>query len=200
VLDAIRRRRVTRSFTAEPVSADVLREILRAARCASSAGNRRIHRFLVIRDAATVKRLKPFAPGMLGWPPALIVVSTDLEQARKANVQFERDMNSWIDVGTALMSMMLAAQALGLGSCPATSFSQAAVARLLDFPPTLLPELILQLGHPLGQPSRSPRRASALRLEDLTDWERLGQREPEPDATASSTRAEASESTIQSTR
>jgi len=33
-----------------------------------------------------------------------------------------------------------------LGSCPATSSSQSAVAELLGFPQTLVPELLLQLG------------------------------------------------------
>jgi len=182
LLEAMRRRRVTREFLDEPVSTADLETVIRAARWASSAGNRRIHRFLVIRSLETIQRLKPFAPGILGNPPALIVVSTDITRAQAEHVQLDRDMNSWIDVGTALMSMMLACEALGLGSCPATSFSQAAVSRALALPESLVPELILQIGYPT---SRGPRRGSGVTrptAAELTDWEEaVGQREPAAD-------------------
>ena len=183
LLDTMRRRRVTRQFLDQPVGTEDLQHIVLAARWASSAGNRRIHRFLVIRNIETIARLKPFSPGILGYPPALIVLSTDLERAEAEHVQIGRDMNSWIDVGTALMSMMLAAEALGLGSCPATSFSQAAVARVLEFPPSLVPELLLQVGHPQARPPRPRAEGSVARssVAALTDWERVGQREPEAD-------------------
>jgi nitroreductase len=178
VLAAIRRRRVTRTFLDEPVAVEDLQQILRAARAASTAGNRRIQRYLVIRDRARIESLRPFAPGILRVPPALIVLANDLELAREARVQFDRDRSVWVDVGTALANMMLAAQALGLGSCPATSFSQAAVAEVLDFPPTLVPELLLQVGRPAAQPPRRAGPPVRPTLEESTSWERLGQ----PDA------------------
>jgi nitroreductase len=192
VLEAMRNRRVTRVFLDEPVSTGDLEQVLRAARWASSAGNRRIHRFLVIRNAETIARVRPFAPGILASPPALIVLSTDLDRARAEHVQIDRDMNSWIDVGTALMSMMLACEALGLGSCPATSFSQAAVARVLALPQSLVPELLLQVGQPAPRPPRPARDGQgAVRptAAELTDWEAVGQREPEAEDTAASARS-----------
>jgi nitroreductase len=199
LLEGMRRRRVTRAFHDEPVAVGDLHQILLAARWAPSAGNRRIHRYLVIRNSETVARLRPFAPGILGSPPALIVISTDQERARAENVQLGRDMNSWIDVGTAMMSMMLAADALGLGSCPATSFSQSAVARVLGFPATLVPELILQVGRPATRP-RHRSRGLQPTTADLTDWEYLGQAEPAAAEATGSVRVKSSDSTIQSTR
>lgn len=184
LLEAMRRRRVTRNFLHKPVPIAEIRDVLRAARWASSAGNRRIHRFLVLRNPETIIRLKPFAPGILGQPPALIVLMTDFEKARAENVQIDRDVNCWIDVGTAMMSMMLAADAVGLGSCPATSFSQSAVARVLTLPAYLRPELILQLGWPAPAPAVTGRRRSGPTAFDLTDWEQIGQREPDDVAEA----------------
>jgi nitroreductase len=180
VLDALRTRRVTRHFTDDPVSAEDIRTILRAGTWASSAGNRSIHRFLVIRDPNTIAGLRPFAPGILIAPPALIVLSTDTELARAQYVQLGRDMNTWIDIGTSLMCMMLAAQALDLGSCPATSFSRAAVARVLDLPANLVPELMLVLGHPAAAPGR--RGTRTLTSKALTDWEHVGG--PDPGSTS----------------
>ena len=73
---------------------------------------------------------------------------------------------------------MLAAEALGLGSCPATSFSQSAVAEMLSFPETLVPELMLQVGRPAPKPTGGTPRIPGPTLAELTDWEALGQPEP----------------------
>ena len=178
VLETMRRRRVTRAFLDEPVPVEDLRRILLAARWSSTAGGRHIHRFLVIRDPERIQRLRPFAPGILRVPPALIVLSVDREAARAQNVQVDRDTSVWVDVGTALASMMLAAEALGLGSCPATSFSQSAVAEMLSFPETLVPELMLQVGRPAPKPPGGTPRIPGPTIAELTDWEALGQPEP----------------------
>jgi nitroreductase len=181
VLEAMRRRRVTREFLDEPVSVEDLRTILLAARWASTAGARQIRRFLVLREPERIERLRPFAPGiLLSRPPALIVLSTDHEAARAQYVQADRDPSVQVDVGTALASMMLAVESLGLGSCPATSFSQSAVAEMLGFPETLVPELLLQVGRPAPRPAEAARLPGPT-IAELTDWETLGRREPPDD-------------------
>jgi nitroreductase len=53
----------------------------------------------------------------------------------------------YIDVGTAAATMLLAAHAIGLASCPVTSFSRVAVARLLGLDEAITPQLIVCLGH-----------------------------------------------------
>jgi len=179
VLAAMKRRRVTREFLDEPVSTEDLRTILLAARLASTAGARQIRRFLVIRDPARIDRLRPFAPGiLLGVPPALIVLATDLEAAREQYVQAGEDTSVWVDVGTALAHMMLAAESLGLGSCPATSFSRSAVGEMLGFPKTLVPELLLQIGRPAPRPPGEKRSHVGPTIAEMTSWEELGRREP----------------------
>lgn len=79
-------RRVCRSFRDEPVSDDLLRCLTAAARWATSAGNRHIHKFLIVRDATTIGRVRTVAPGMLAVPPALIVILTDTETAAEQSV------------------------------------------------------------------------------------------------------------------
>ena len=54
----------------------------------------------------------------------------------------------YIDVGTAAQTMHLAAHALGLGAGVVTSFSQAAVIRVLNIPGHLTPEMFVCLGYP----------------------------------------------------
>src|SRR5438552_2639697 len=179
VLQTIRTRRVVRSFTDEPVSEANLRMILEAARWALSAGNRYISKFLVVQDPNRIRLVKSVSPGMLARPTALIVILTDLQKAAEQQVQIGRDTATEVDVGTAAQNMSLMAHALGLGSCPATSFSRSGVAATLDLPPTLLPEFILQLGHPAPQP-RVMRSGAVTKLpvESLTYWEQVGRPMP----------------------
>ncbi|MGH7642198.1 MAG: nitroreductase family protein [Candidatus Dormibacteria bacterium] len=169
----MRSRRVCRDFTDERVERADIETIVEAARLASSAGNIRLHRFLVVQDQRRIALIQAVSPGMWVPPPALIVICTDLEVAAKAQVQVGKDHSVWIDVGTAAMNMMLAAHALGLGSSPATSFSPGGLRVVLELPEFATPEFILQIGHRAAEPTAQPARPSRrLEASDLTYWER----------------------------
>lgn len=174
VLRAIWTRRVVRDFTEQPVSDEQLRVVLESARWAPRAGNRRINRLLVIRDPDTIRRLRMVSPGILGRPLLLVVILTDLGVAEKEQVQVTKDVNLWIDVGTLAATMMLAAHALGLGTCPATSFSRTGVSTMLDLPARIVPQLILQLGNPARRRdidvAQLPQRVLS---EDFVFWEQV---------------------------
>jgi nitroreductase len=179
--EAIRSRRVSRRFTDEPVSERDLWLVLEAARRAASAGNVRLHRFLVVQDARRLRLVRMVSPGMLAVPQVLVVICTDLQVAEAAEVPVEKDEAVLVDVGTAAMNMMLAAQALGLGSCPATSFSRPAVAEILELPPHARPEFMLQLGHPAPEERiLPPGPLKRLTAADLAYWERYGERRDLP--------------------
>src|SRR5215208_8441129 len=81
VLALMKSRRVCRSFTEERVSDEHLRLLTEAARWATSGGNRHLHKFLVVRDPETIRRVRAISPGMLAPPPAMIVILTDLDVA-----------------------------------------------------------------------------------------------------------------------
>jgi nitroreductase len=171
VYEVMRTRRVTRAFTDEPVSDEMLERLVSAARWASSAGNRHVHKFFITRDPAKIALVRSFAPGMLAPPPAMIVILTDHEVAKREGLQAGDDANL-MDVGTAAQNMMNMAHALGLGSCPVTSFSKSGVATALGLPPHLTPEFILILGHP--RPVDRSLRANApkpVTAKELTYWE-----------------------------
>jgi nitroreductase len=169
--ETIRTRRVCRFFRDEPVSRDDLKHLIQAARWASSAGNRRIHKFVVVDDKKSVDLIRIISPGILGNPQALIVICTDEEKAELEGVNLDLDTTTWIDVGTASQNMMLAAHEMGIGTCPTTSFSKSAVRVLLNLPDYLEPEYILQVGHPEKQPKSIGRGAAAkLPIEEITFW------------------------------
>ena len=169
--EVIKARRVCRSFTKEPVAPEQIRHLLEAARWASSAGNRRIHKFVVIDDAETIGRVRSMSPGMLAYPTALIMICIDKEKAKEEGVKLELDSTTWIDVGTASQNMMVAAFELGLGTCPTTSFSHSGVSAVINLPSHLELEYILQVGHPVPQ-KRVMRSgvSTGLSMEDYTYW------------------------------
>ena len=180
VLALIKSRRVCRTFTDEPVSDEHLRMLTEAARWATSGGNRHLHKFLIVRDPETIRRVHSVSPGMLAPPPAMIVILTDLEVAARESLQMEHDQANWMDVGTAAMNMMIMAHALGIGTCPVTSFSRSGAAVMLELPPHLIPEWILIAGHPKPEERVLPAGApKPVRARDLTYWERAGQGEPQ---------------------
>lgn len=173
VLETMRRRRVCRSYSSEPVDDGALRILLQVARCAPSAGNRRVNKFLVVRDPEKIRMVRQVAPGMLGLPTALVVICTDVWKAAEEGVKLEQDQrNTWIDVGAAAQNMHLAAQALGLGSCPLTSFSVEGVRRILELPAHVVPDYIVQVGHPVPTPSAPRTRTrKKITVEDISYWE-----------------------------
>jgi nitroreductase len=169
LLDRMRRRRVTRDFTGEPVAESAIRSLLVAGRWASSGGNLHIHKFVVVDDPRLVELVKAMAPGILGNPACLIVICTDLEHCRQVGVRPNHIDARYIDAGTAAMNMLLMAQELQLGACPVTSFSRRGVATLLDLPGTLIPDMMVIIGHPRPAPRRLDRGTTTpVRVEDLT--------------------------------
>ena len=65
---------------------------------------------------------------------------------------------------------------LGLGTCPVTSFSAAALGVALDLPAEVVPELILTLGRPAaGEATGRGRVRERISVDDLIEWERIAE-------------------------
>ena len=153
VYDAIRSRRVTRAMSDEPVDRAQLDLVLEAARWAPNAGNRRLQPVLPVTDPVTLRLLRAVSPGMVPTPRAAIVICLDVARAEDFGFQ-PGHRGLYVDVGTTAATLLLAAHGVGLGACPVTSFSRAAVARVLGLAAGLSPELVVCLGHPAdAQPS-----------------------------------------------
>jgi nitroreductase len=171
VLQAIRTRRVVRALTDAPVSHDQLRTVLHSARDAPHAGNRRLHRYVVVTRPSLLRAVRMVSPGMLQRPTAAIVVCVDWAQVHSYGFA-PANPGPYIDVGTAAATLLLAAHAIGLGAGPVTSFSRAAVATILKMPAGVRPELIICLGQAASEQPPAMRRQGGARWEDLIQWER----------------------------
>lgn len=169
VMAAITARRVTRRFADDRLDRTVLAELIKAARWAPSAGNSRLHKFVVADDPSDLDAVDLVSPGMERPPPALIAVCTDLQACEDQGVEVDIDSTVLVDVGTAAMNILLAAHEMGIGACPTTSFSRSGVAAALRLPDRLRPEMLLQLGHP-APTETGTHRSTRLSVDDLTIW------------------------------
>ena len=121
LLAAVASLRATRRFTARPVAPADLERILEAARWTGSARNRQPWRLVAVNapaDLDALSRLGAYAQFVRGAPLVLLIAID--RAAGGADAEF--------DAGRLAQSVMLAAHALGLGSCPATVFPARNVA------------------------------------------------------------------------
>ena len=169
VLEAISTRRVVRAVTDEPLTREPLEAILEAARWAPTAGNRHLQRYVVVEHPGTLRALRMVAPGMEQRPTTVVAICVDWGAV--AAYGFPPHVTGpYLDVGTAMATMLLAAHSLGVGASPVSSFSRAAVGAVVRLPDGWRAEVLLCLGHPAPvQPppfARTPR----LTWRDLTTW------------------------------
>src|SRR5881398_618466 len=104
---AVVAKREVREYTDRPVPEDVLTKILQAGRAAGSAKNSQPWRFIVLRDRARRAELA-----------AMIMAPRNLEGCATAIAVVLTNERLRFDAGRVAQNMMVAAWALGVGSCP----------------------------------------------------------------------------------
>ena len=144
VLDAIHGLRVVRRFADRPLEPRALTAILDAGHRASSSKNRQRWSFIVVTERERLLELAGVGPyaGHVGGAAAAVALVTPDPHRPDASLSI-----SW-DLGLAAQNMILAAWALGIGSCPATVYDADLARRLLGFPPDLVCGYVLSFGHP----------------------------------------------------
>jgi nitroreductase len=199
--DAVTTQRAMRRLKPEPIPDAVLRQIMDAAICAPSGGNRQGWSFLVVRDAAKRARLgelyreawdelmkTPYYRGAsavppdsregkmlasarhlsehLGEAPVLILACVDTDGAKPT-------LTTGASIYPAAQNIMLAARAVGLGTCITTihKYRDPQVKELLDIPAGVETAALIPLGYPLGKFGRPPRRP----LAEVAHADRWGQ-------------------------
>lgn len=160
VFDAIRTMLAVREYQDRPIPDEVIARILEAARLTGSARNRQQWDFVVVREAATLRRLGelcPTGPYIANAPLAIAVVVPETTGS--------------LDGARAVQDMMLAAWAEGVGSNWVTSGD--GVTDLLGVPTDRKVLTVIPFGYPADKVGAG--RKNRKRLDEIAHAERFGQ-------------------------
>ncbi len=149
-LELAKRRASIRGYQPEPVSDRDIETILEAGRLAPSAANFQPWHFIVVKDEATRRALKPVYNKDWFWKaPVILVVCVE---PRKAWSRQDGRNYAWVDGSIAMDHMTLCAADLGLGTCWIGAFDPSKVREALNIPADVEPVAMT----PLGKPSATP--------------------------------------------
>ncbi|MFQ6133352.1 MAG: nitroreductase family protein [Armatimonadota bacterium] len=150
-VDTIMQRRSIRKYKREPIPEEDLRTILEAGRQAPSAGNRQPWEFIVVRDEQRRKDLAQACKGQTWMADAAVTV---------CGIGLPQASERWwrVDTAIAMENMILAAWALGHGTCWIGAFEEAEVKQVLGVPDEARVVALTPIGVPDVCPEARPRR------------------------------------------
>jgi len=137
--------RAIRDFDARPIASSDLEAVLEAARWTGSAKNRQDWCFIVVDDPGQKDRLctaGDFTTPIANAPAAICLV--------------EEPGGYEFDTGRLAQNIMLAADALGMASCPITLHRDGVAAEILGLPEGRRCRFAIAIGYPA--PNAAPRR------------------------------------------
>ncbi|MGQ9523984.1 MAG: nitroreductase family protein [Armatimonadota bacterium] len=161
-LEAIKTRRSIRVYADKPVPRELVEQVVDAGRLAATARNEQPWEFVVVTDAATRKAIAD-----------LTTYGKHIAHAPVCIAVFCRDGTYYIEDGSAAtQNMLVAANALGLGTCWVAGDKKPYaddIRRLLSVPEGIRLVSLVSLGYPAETPTREKRP-----LESVMHWERFG--------------------------
>ena len=160
-IEALKTRRSVRAYTREPISKEIIEDIIDCGRLAATACNEQLWEFVVVTDAQTRARLAEVATNgpFLAEAPACVAVLC-------------RDGTYYLEDGcAATQNILVAARAHGLGSCWVAGDKKpytAAVLDLLGAAPGCKLVSLIALGHAASTPKPAKRS-----LDEVLHWEKF---------------------------
>lgn len=156
VIRLLSERLSTRAISPEPLPDEVIAELLEAARLAPSCYNKQPWRFLFLEsEAARAKGREVLAEGNRVWAgraPLLIIAHTRPEN----DCVLPGRAYHQLDLGHAIMSLMLAATARGLVARPMAGFDPKAARALFGLDERDEPLVMLAVGRPSDDEAHLP--------------------------------------------
>jgi nitroreductase len=172
IFEAIFGRRSVRKFKKEEIDERLIGLMLFCATQAPSAGNTQDWVFIVVKDEEIKRKLAKAAldQDFIAEAPVVIVACSDLKKISLRYEERGERLYSAQDVAAATQNLMLAAYALGLGSCWVGAFDEEEVKFILELPENIRPLVII----PVGYPDEKPEAPSRIPFENLTYLNKFG--------------------------
>lgn len=169
VFEAISGRRSIRKFKKRDVERELILKIVEAGIWAPSAGNIQSWEVVVVRDEKTKEKLAAAAymRDFIAKAPVVLVLCADKQRSTIIYEERGSDLYCIQDAACAAQNMLLAAYALGLGTCWVGAFDEELVRKTLDVPEHIRPVALIPLGYPDEKPYPPLRRE----IDDLMNCE-----------------------------
>ena len=155
-----------RAYKPDPVSQDVLHQVLEAARLAPTAANCQPFQIIVIHTAGREAELRRIyhRPWFVQAPLILCACGVPAQGWVRSE-----DKRRYLDVDVAIVMdhLILSASDLGLGTCWIAAFNAKAAREILHLPDDVEPLIFTPLGYPADQPGPKERKP----LEELVRYE-----------------------------
>jgi nitroreductase len=152
--------RAIRQYDDRPLSEDDLGKILEAARWTGSSKNLQNWSFVVVRDPEQIERLSHCGD-----------FTVPLQQAPVSIAIVQEPSGYEFDSGRVAQNIMLAADAIGVASCPITLHHEDRVIGVLGLPDGARCRYAVALGYPAAQ-SGPAKMGGRKPMESLVHWER----------------------------
>lgn len=155
-IEAILYRRSIRKYTNQPVSDELIKELLKAAMSAPSANNKQPWCFVVINERKVLNEIPKFHPyaGMIKEAPIAILVCGDLKLE-------DHEGYLALDCTAATENILIAVHAKGLGAVWLGIYPReeriADIRKLLSLPGNIIPIALIPVGYPAEQKPRENR-------------------------------------------
>ncbi len=181
LFEVIQTRKSVRKYIDKPVETKKIEQVMTAAQLAPSWRNGQCWKFIVVNDPQKKKELirctGTFNMSWLGKEHAIIVACGNPEQSGFRNDKYYY----MVDVAIAMENLVLAATALGLGTCWIGAFDEKKMKALLNIPQNFRIVAITPLGYPAkkegvaGQIARkvirSKKRKILSEVYSMNNWE-----------------------------
>jgi nitroreductase len=160
-MEAIRTRRSIRKYKSQPVARELIEAVIDAGRLAATGGNRQPWEFIVVTDAARRAEISVMGGSgkFIAQAPACIAIFMG------------EGITPVEDCAAAAENMLLAAHALGLGTCwvanPRASFADRA-CKFFEAPEGKKFFGLIALGYPDEKPEKAKRT-----LAEVVHWEKF---------------------------
>ena len=166
ILDVIINRRSIRDFKDQDIPQSLLDALIESIRWAPSAGNMQSRKFYFVFNQSLKIRLAKAAlnQNFIVKAPLVVVACLDKRIALRYS---DRGVNLYSiqDVSASIMSMMLTAHSMGLGTVWVGAINEFDVIDILDLPAAYRPISII----PVGFPAKVPLPTSRYAREDIVE-------------------------------
>jgi nitroreductase len=160
-MGTIQKRQSVRKYKSNPISSNELNFVLEAARLAPSWANLQCWEIIVVSDELLKKAISEICGlNWLAQAPVVIVFCAD---PSKSGVKGDQEYYM-LDVGISMEHLILAATALGLGTCWVGVFNEKLMRRALGVPRNIRVVALT----PMGYPDEKPRPTTRKSLDEIS--------------------------------